>query len=161
MMHRDGAANTAPNLGSVLSRRHAGDVNAGSTLALDHVVHVLPESRGLHQVNASIPCNGHLKHDKTARGREAFDFLKHEVGATPTGDLNARLERLALFSKRGSVHDGPPAHQRKAVPPKDGEQVRQVLKAVVRKVHQQHVSLTAQLGFVLPCQSVVANHGGG
>jgi hypothetical protein len=66
MMHRNGPANATPNLGAVLPRGCPCDVNAGTALALDHVVHGFGEALVLHQVNASIPCDGRLKDDKTA-----------------------------------------------------------------------------------------------
>ena len=68
MVHRDGAADAAPDLGAVLSWGRSGDVNAGPALALDHVVHDACETRVLHQVNASIPCDGGLKDHETAGG---------------------------------------------------------------------------------------------
>ncbi len=66
MVHRDGPANATPNLCPVPSRGCPGDVNARTALALDHVVHGIGEEQVLHQVNASIPCDGRLKDDKTA-----------------------------------------------------------------------------------------------
>jgi hypothetical protein len=66
MMNGDRSANSAPNLGSILTRGHTSDVDAGPTLALDHVLHAFGEAEGLHQVNASFPCDGGLKHYETS-----------------------------------------------------------------------------------------------
>lgn len=74
MMNRDRAAHTTPNFGSVLSRGNASDVNAGSALAPDHVLHGAGEAEGLHQVNASIPCDEGLKQHEAFGGGEAFDL---------------------------------------------------------------------------------------
>jgi len=68
MMNGNRSADPAPDLGSILSRRHAGDVNARSAFALDHVVHGESETKVLHQVNASFSCERALKDDE-ALGR--------------------------------------------------------------------------------------------
>lgn len=73
------AANTAPNLDAVFSGRDASNVDGCAALALHEVVHEQCDAEGLHQVNASIPCNDGLKHHKTARGREPFDLLHKGV----------------------------------------------------------------------------------
>ena len=73
-MGRDGPANSAPDLDAVFSWRDASDVDARPACALHDVLHDQGESAVLHEVNASIPCDGGLKHHKTSRGREAFDF---------------------------------------------------------------------------------------
>ena len=70
----NGAANSAPNLDAVLSWRNASDVNARPACALHDVLHEHSEPSVLHEVNASIPCDGGLKHHKTSRGGESFDF---------------------------------------------------------------------------------------
>ena len=75
MMGGDRAANTAPDLDAVLSRGDASDIDGRATLALHEVVHEQCDAEGLHQVNASIPCDDGLKHHKTARGREPFDLF--------------------------------------------------------------------------------------
>jgi len=67
-MNRDGPADPAPDFDAVLSRRNACDVDARSARALDDVLHVHGEMSVLHELNASIPCDGGLKHHKTARG---------------------------------------------------------------------------------------------
>ncbi len=73
-MQGDGPADFAPDFDAVLSWRNACDVDARSARALDDVLHECGESPVLHELNASIPCDSGLKHDKTPRGREAFDF---------------------------------------------------------------------------------------
>ena len=74
MMGRHRPADSAPNLDAVLSWRNASDVDARPACALHDVLHGQSESSVLHEVNASIPCDGGLKHHKTSRGGEPFDF---------------------------------------------------------------------------------------
>ena len=66
MVNGDRAADSAPNFDAVLSRCCASDVNACTTFALYDGLHGPTQQAVLHQVNASIPCNKGLKHDKTA-----------------------------------------------------------------------------------------------
>ena len=68
LMHGDGPADFAPDLDAVFARRNACDVDARSARALHDVLHDRGEMSVLHEVNASIPCDGGLKHHKTARG---------------------------------------------------------------------------------------------
>jgi len=62
------SANATPDLDAIPSGRDASDIDGCAALALHEVVHEQSDAEGLHQVNASIPCNGGLKHHKTARG---------------------------------------------------------------------------------------------
>lgn len=74
MMGRHRPADSAPNFDAVLSWRNASDVDARPACALHDVLHEHSEPSVLHEVNASIPCDGGLKHHKTSRGGEPFDL---------------------------------------------------------------------------------------
>lgn len=67
-MNGYGATHPAPDFDTVLTGRGASDVNGRSAFALDHGLHGESEQAVLHQVNASIPCDDGLKHNKTAGG---------------------------------------------------------------------------------------------
>lgn len=58
MVDRNGTTNSAPNLDAVLSRRDASDVDARSACAPYDVLHEQGEPSVLHELNASIPCDG-------------------------------------------------------------------------------------------------------
>ena len=60
LMHGDGPADFAPDLDAVFARRNACDVDARSARALHDVLHDRCEMSVLHEVNASIPCDGGL-----------------------------------------------------------------------------------------------------
>ncbi len=68
VMNGYGAAHPAPDFDTVLTGRGASDVDGRSAFALDHGLHGESEQAVLHQVNASIPCDDGLKHNKTAGG---------------------------------------------------------------------------------------------
>ena len=67
VVDRDGAADLAPDFDTVLARRNASDVDARSARALHDVLHGCSEPAVLHELNASIPCNGRLEHHETSR----------------------------------------------------------------------------------------------
>ena len=85
VVDRDGAADLAPDFDAVLPRRNASDVNARPTRALHDVLHGRSEPSVLHELNASIPCNGRLEHHETSRRREPFDFRNTGRTRRPTG----------------------------------------------------------------------------
>ena len=64
----DGATDFAPDFDAVLAGRNSSDVDAGTANALHDVLHGRAEMSVLHEVNASIPCDGGLKHHETTRG---------------------------------------------------------------------------------------------
>ena len=68
MVDRNGATNSAPNLDTVLSWRNARDVDARPARALHDVLHVEGEPSVLHEMNASMPCDDGLKHNKASCG---------------------------------------------------------------------------------------------
>jgi hypothetical protein len=65
VVNGDGPTDPTPDFDAVLSGGSAGDVNGCPTFALHDGLHEASQQAVLHQVNASIPCDVGLKHDKT------------------------------------------------------------------------------------------------
>lgn len=142
MMNRDRAAHPTPHFGSVLPRGDTSDVDAGSALAPDHVLHGAGEAEGLHQVNASIPCDEGLKHHETFAGGEAFDFGHVCVGGLASGLLHQRFQLCGPPFDRAALNDGPTSQQTESVGYEEVEEIGQMFKTVVWQVHKNHMGLS-------------------
>ena len=158
-MDRDGAADLAPYFDTVFSRRDAGDVDARSARALDDVLHGTLQRSVLHEVNASIPCDGGLKHDETSGGREPFDLRNVCATRCSPGITNQTIQAVDAAIKAAPLNDGPASEQAGGGPIKQRKEVGKVLKTVVRQVDEHSMGLTAEAFVVLPCSCVLANHG--
>ena len=124
MMHRDGSADLAPDLDAVLTGRNACDVDARSARALHDVLHERGEASVLHELNASIPCDGGLKHHKTPRGRETFDFRYASQIRRTAGGSHQTIQLINTAVKAVPFNDGPPPQQAQAGAAEEREQLR-------------------------------------
>ena len=158
VVHRDGTADLAPDFDTVLARRNACDVDAGTANALHDVLHGHWEPSVLHELNASIPCNGGLKHHKTSRRREPFDFRNTGRTRRPTGRMHQLIQPIDTSLKAVAFHDGPAPQEARAGAIKQGKEVGEVFKTVVREVDQDRLSVAAQRGFVFPRPCIHANN---
>jgi hypothetical protein len=143
LVNGDGAAYTAPYFGPVSPRGNASDVNGRAALALYGGVHGPSEEEGLHQVNASSPCDLALKDDETSRRGEPFDLPN---GGSRRCASRLNDEVLHLFEaliKGCSVHDGPSAQQRHVLLSEKRKEVWEVGKTVVGKVDQQDIRFSS------------------
>ena len=104
---RDGAADRAPDFDAVLARRNASDVDARSARALHDVLHGTREPSVLHELNASIPCNGGLKHHEASRRREPFDLRNTGRNRRPTGRMDQLIQLIDTPLKAVAFHNGP------------------------------------------------------
>lgn len=110
-MHGDGPADFAPDLDAVFARRNACDVDARSARALHDVLHDRGEMSVLHEVNASIPCDGGLKHHETTRGREAFDFRHVGLARRAAGRRHQPIQTVSATREAVPFNDGPSSQE--------------------------------------------------
>ena len=123
LMDRDGAADLAPDFDTVFSRRDASDVDARSARALDDVLHGTLQRSVLHEVNASIPCNGGLKHHETSGGREPFDLCNVCATRCSPGITNQTIQAVDTAIKAAPLNDGPASKQAGGGPIKQRKEV--------------------------------------
>ena len=153
------AANTTPNLDAVFSGRDASNVDGCAALALHEVVHEQCDAEGLHQVNASIPCDDGLKHHKTPGGGEAFHLSNMELAGCTAGLFDQLLELLRPCIHGVSFDDGPSSEEAECGSVKQSKEVGEVFKTVVWEVYQHRICLRAKVCFCLPLPGILAHDG--
>ena len=158
MVDGDGAANLAPDLDAVFSWRDAGDVDFRSARALHDVLHASVQPTVLHELNASIPCNGGLKHHETSRRREPFDLRNTGRNRRPTGRMDQLIQLIDTPLKAVAFHDGPTPQEARAGAIEQRKEIGKVFKTVVREVDENRLGATAQRELVFPCPCVHANN---
>ena len=157
LMHGAGPADFAPNLDAVFARRNACDVDARSARALHDVLHGCSEPAVLHELNASIPCNGRLEHHETSRRREPFDFRNTGRTRRPTGRMDQLIQSIDTPVKAVAFHDGPAPQEARAGAIEQRKKIGEVFKTVVGEVDEDRLGAAAQRGFVFPSPCVHAN----
>ena len=140
-MHGNGPADLAPHLGTVFARRHTRDVDACTAFALYDIGHDEGQSSVLHQVNASFPRNGGLKHHETLCRGEAFDFGHIGFAGQPTGVDHQPLKLLFEGLDGCPFNNGPTTEQAHAFSGEQVKQIREVFETVVWEVDQHNIGL--------------------
>lgn len=154
-----GATDTTPDFNAVPARRDACDVNGCAALAPHLVVHGRWETEGLHQVNASIPCDDGLKHHKTPGGGETFHLSNMELAGCTAGLFDQLLELLRPCIHGVSFDDGPSPEEAECGSVKQSKEVGEVFKTVVWEVYQHRICLRAKVCFCLPLPGILAHDG--
>ena len=156
-MHGDGPADFAPDLDAVFARRNACDVDARSARALHDVLHDRGEMSVLHEVNASIPCDGGLKHHETTRGREAFNFRNSGLTRRAADRSHESIQLVSTTWEAVPFNDGPTPQEARVRAVEQWEKVGEVFKTVVWQIDQQRVGAATQSILVFPCSCVLAD----